>query len=215
MNYQKVYDSLMERAVGRTVAGYVEKHHINPRCLGGDDTADNIVELTYREHFIAHWLLYRLHPTHKGLSFAFTMMANKNSNPKLKRDYTLSSRVLEEARIASSEANKGDNNPMRNPVIAAKVSAALKGRSNSRKGIPKSPEHRAKLSKVLSGKGRSRFLIQYDLEWNELKQWVNSRVVQKELGYFFTNICNAAAGKSSKSRPHYAYGYMWKYNKQK
>lgn len=34
-----------------------EQHHIIPRCIGGSDDADNLIYLTYQEHFTAHRLL--------------------------------------------------------------------------------------------------------------------------------------------------------------
>ena len=39
MNYQKIYNNLINRAITRT--GYVEKHHIMPRCLGGLNNKEN------------------------------------------------------------------------------------------------------------------------------------------------------------------------------
>lgn len=39
---------------------YYEKHHIFPRCLGGDNDPLNITKLTAREHFIVHWLLVKM-----------------------------------------------------------------------------------------------------------------------------------------------------------
>jgi hypothetical protein len=41
--------------------GYVEKHHILPRSLGGSDDSSNLVTLTSREHFVAHMLLAKIH----------------------------------------------------------------------------------------------------------------------------------------------------------
>lgn len=56
--YQRWYDELMDRAGRRLIpACYTERHHIVPKSLGGPDDACNLVTLTYREHFIAHWLL--------------------------------------------------------------------------------------------------------------------------------------------------------------
>lgn len=51
-----------------------EMHHILPKCMGGDDSYDNLVMLTYREHYIAHYLLAKAYPEHKSLWFAFNMM---------------------------------------------------------------------------------------------------------------------------------------------
>ena len=33
---------------------YYENHHILPKSLGGDNSKDNLVNLTAREHFICH-----------------------------------------------------------------------------------------------------------------------------------------------------------------
>jgi hypothetical protein len=59
--YKKWYTSITENAKTRTVSGYVERHHIIPRSLGGADTMDNLVDLTAREHFICHWLLTKIY----------------------------------------------------------------------------------------------------------------------------------------------------------
>lgn len=67
MNYQLHYDRLMERARHREVVGYVERHHIRPRCLGGSNQPSNIARLTPEEHHCAHQLLVRIYPTHFGL----------------------------------------------------------------------------------------------------------------------------------------------------
>lgn len=54
--YTQCYYNIVNRAKAREQLGYVEKHHIIPKSLGGKDTADNLVKLTAREHFICHWL---------------------------------------------------------------------------------------------------------------------------------------------------------------
>jgi NUMOD3 motif len=60
MNYQKIYNNLISRANSRIVEDYVEKHHIIPRCLGGTDSKENIVNLYPEEHYLAHLLLCKL-----------------------------------------------------------------------------------------------------------------------------------------------------------
>lgn len=63
MYYKKIYESLIsKRQLSPYKEGYYEKHHIIPRSMGGKDTADNIVYLTAREHFIAHLLLSKMFP---------------------------------------------------------------------------------------------------------------------------------------------------------
>ena len=37
---------------------YKERHHIIPKCMGGNDDEDNLIDLSAREHFYAHRMLY-------------------------------------------------------------------------------------------------------------------------------------------------------------
>ena len=57
----KRYDKFIESRRHRVILPgvYTEKHHILPRCLGGCDTDDNLIELTYKEHVLAHIMLAR------------------------------------------------------------------------------------------------------------------------------------------------------------
>lgn len=87
MNYKKHYDKLMERSKTRTLKGYVEKHHIIPRCLGGTDDVANIAILTPEEHFLAHQLLVKIYPKSSPLVKAVVIMTThhtqQRSNNKL------------------------------------------------------------------------------------------------------------------------------------
>lgn len=58
--YQKIYDQIIERARGRKLDCYSEWHHILSCVLGGSDESFNLVQLTYREHFLVHWLLTKI-----------------------------------------------------------------------------------------------------------------------------------------------------------
>lgn len=85
MDYQRHYDALIERARYRKAVGYVERHHVVPRCLGGGDEPSNLVPLTPEEHFVAHQLLVRLHPEHKGLAIAVWRMTFGKHHENSKR----------------------------------------------------------------------------------------------------------------------------------
>ena len=78
MNYKNHYENLIRRAKQRKLDCYLEKHHIVPKCLGGDDSDNNIVELTAREHFIAHLLLHKINPNSFSLLKAALMMCVTN-----------------------------------------------------------------------------------------------------------------------------------------
>jgi len=64
MNYSKIYDNLiLDARVNPKSDDYKETHHIIPKCLGGSDLPENLVRLTARQHYLAHWLLYKIHRT--------------------------------------------------------------------------------------------------------------------------------------------------------
>lgn len=64
MDYYKIYQNLIEDAkTNPKIDEYKESHHIIPRCIGGTDSKENLVKLTARQHFLAHWLLYKMYKT--------------------------------------------------------------------------------------------------------------------------------------------------------
>jgi len=85
----------MERAKNRIMDCYTEKHHIKPKCMGGNQHPDNLVRLTAREHFLSHWLLHEIYPDNPKLRYAFWSMF-RNSNGQHR--YVPSSRIYEYAK---------------------------------------------------------------------------------------------------------------------
>ena len=66
-----------------------EKHHILPRSYGGSDDPDNLIILTEREHYVAHWIL--AYAVGGKMSSAFLLMQNVVSKSiKTSRAYKLS-----------------------------------------------------------------------------------------------------------------------------
>lgn len=49
-----------------------------PRCLGGGNERENLVRLTPEEHYLAHQLLVKIHPTVPGLLQAAVSMTASN-----------------------------------------------------------------------------------------------------------------------------------------
>lgn len=107
MNYKKIYDKIVQRALTRTIEGYTERHHIVPKSLGGSNEASNIVTLTAREHYLCHWLLAK-HTNDSRMWLAFSMMTVSTKH----QDRIKSGRLFEIARIARSKGISGNNNPM-------------------------------------------------------------------------------------------------------
>jgi len=101
MDYKRHYRLLIEKALARvSCTEYSELHHILPKCMNGPDDPANLVRLTAREHFVAHWLLHRAYPNHSGLAVAFEMMATMKRAHQSR--WTPSSRAVAEAREAAA-----------------------------------------------------------------------------------------------------------------
>lgn len=83
MNYLKIYNQLIDRAKTRVLECYTEKHHILPRCIGGDDSISNLVALTPEEHFLAHQLLVKIYPNEEKLIYACFRMTQHNTSNRL------------------------------------------------------------------------------------------------------------------------------------
>jgi hypothetical protein len=101
--YSRWYDALITKAQNRTIDGYVEKHHVVPRSFGGKNTKENLVNLTAREHYIAHALLWKMKfPGVYGskMAFAFNTFINKMTTEVrgVHHTYSISSRVYENFR---------------------------------------------------------------------------------------------------------------------
>ena len=91
MNYEKIYNKIIEISKNRILEGYKEKHHIIPKCLGGDNSNTNITCLTAKEHFICHKLLCEIYKDSEKLKYAYWLMCI-SSNIYQKRDYRVSSK---------------------------------------------------------------------------------------------------------------------------
>ena len=108
MDYVKHYNQLVDRAKNRELDCYVERHHVIPRCMGGDDEAENLVSLTAREHFIAHLLLTKIYPGNLYLVRAVAIMCIGQSERKLTNRWY--GKVRELFSTAMSEAQTGELN---------------------------------------------------------------------------------------------------------
>lgn len=115
MNYLKAYYNLVHSRQNLSRDCYLEKHHIVPKSIYGKailkedhllhvDDPKNIVELTGREHFVAHWLLHRAFPKVRNFAAAFHAMSAMSN--RYQSRYIPSSRAIEEARIANADSMK-------------------------------------------------------------------------------------------------------------
>ncbi len=177
MNYQNIYNLLIAKAqVREKVNGYKERHHIVPKSLGGSDHKSNLVELTAREHFIAHMCLALIHG---GTQWYAVVRMKKQHELK---EQKINSWLYEIARIKNGQAASIRLKGKRpHPNTLAAFSALRKGKplhknaliaagiakrgiplsestrtamSKAKIGIPKTPEH---VQAMLFGKVKAKF----------------------------------------------------------
>lgn len=163
--YTAWYYNIINLAKNRINQGYTENHHIIPRCLGGQDTEDNLVHLTAREHYICHLLLTKMvegNAKYKTI-YAYLIMSARKS-PFVQREYKINSRLYEslkkqqkhseETKKKLSKINTGRKHT---EEVKKKMSDGHKGQKAWNKGKimpPISEETRKKISEAIKGHDR-------------------------------------------------------------
>ena len=142
MNYQRIYDEIIQRAKSRglkkklLVGLYFEKHHIIPRCLNGSNDKDNLVLLTAREHYLCHYLLWKIHKENKSLFYAYYILSNKN--------HIVNSNEFSKLRVEFSKRIKND---LTNRVISDETRLRMKNSSKNN-----TDEYKQNMSLIKCGK---------------------------------------------------------------
>lgn len=159
MNYTKHYNLLIERAKIRILNDYTERHHIIPKCMGGNNAKENIARLTPEEHFVAHQLLVKIYPNNAKLVFAVLMMTRKSHNRSNKIYGWIRRKLVETQRnkIVSLETrkkiglhSKGKQYSLglkRSEETKLKISLSKTGKPSPNQGKPLSEEHKQKMRK--------------------------------------------------------------------
>ena len=129
MNYKKHYEKLISKARNRSIlkSEYKEVHHIIPKCMGGDDSKDNLISLFPEEHLVAHLLLVKIYPHNNKLIYAANMMTNFHSIDNKKYAWV-------RKQISNS---MNENNPMHDLEVRKKVGDKIKGQVPWNKGLDK------------------------------------------------------------------------------
>ena len=127
MNYLKVYNDLIEKRKINPPEKDFEKHHIKPKSLFPELAKDqnNLVKLTYREHYLAHHLLYRYYKS----------IGDKNATSKMACAWFMVSYRENGLKVSSYQYEK-----------------AKKAISTVKKGLKLSEEHKQKISEAIKGK---------------------------------------------------------------
>ncbi len=152
MNYAEFIQNILDTR-GRFACEdeYHERHHIVPKCMGGTNDEENLIDLFAREHFEAHRLLALENPDNDKLTFAWWMMAFAKDNNQ--KRYKISSEEYEEIKIANAKIRKekfsGENSYMYGKHRSEETKQKI---SKSKTGKKLSEEQREKISKAIFGK---------------------------------------------------------------
>ena len=136
MTYSAIYCSLIERRRSNPLPNgeYGEVHHIIPKSEGGDNSPDNLIRLSAREHYAAHLLLAKIYDDQKMYSAVIYMQTGCKN-----RKFKFNSRLYETIRKEYSSKISGKNH-------------WNYGKPSWNKGIPLSDEQKEKLRKSLTGR---------------------------------------------------------------
>ncbi len=137
MNYKKNYQDYAQyvRTLHRQKgAVYYEKHHITPKCVGGDNSPENLVLLTAREHFLAHYLLLKIYKGTKfeyRLAYAFMAMCREND----RQDRYMNSRLYEEGKLRYRELSRQKHREYYTQEVREHISQAVRSSEKFRKAM--------------------------------------------------------------------------------
>jgi len=216
MDYQNIYDQLIQKARNEKRVYkqevYFERHHIIPKCLGGEGktsqwrTHPNIILLTAREHFIAHQLLCHIYPTNSKLKFALWAMCNQLGKS---RAYKVSSKLYSDMKEAYIQIIKD----------TPKTEEHRKALSVAKKGIPRGPfseEHISNLKLSVVGlkksethkknlsKSKSVPRFQYSLDGTFIREWNSAKEAGMSLNIDSSDITRCCRGTKKT-----AGGFIW------
>lgn len=152
MDYSRIYINLIENSFSRKLDCYTEKHHIVPKCMGGDDKPRNIAILTPEEHYLAHQLLAKIYPDNKKLIYAACMMCGSKYAKRRNKLYGWLRRKLSGAMSERMTGNTFLKGKALSEETKLKISISKKGQPPPNKGMPMSKEQKIKLSLLKKGK---------------------------------------------------------------
>jgi len=108
--YYTWYHQIIDKARTKNYDGYSEVHHIIPSSLGGSDEPDNLIRLSYPEHFLCHWLLIKFVRTKRDkVKMIWALNCMTGANDKNGRQVT--SWQFDAAKRAAKDNMSGVNSP--------------------------------------------------------------------------------------------------------
>ena len=123
----KICPRTMKKTEVMQIRGYIEDHHIIPKCLGGQDIISNKVWLTAEEHYICHKLLTEItsdNANGKMWSALWRMMNKQSKNQN--RNYEIDAKEYAIARVQNAKNHSKRMSGQLNPFHNKKHSVSTK-----------------------------------------------------------------------------------------
>ena len=209
MTYQKFISNIILNR-GRELPSYVysERHHIIPRCMGGNDEYENLIDLYPHEHFEAHRLLAIENPNEYKLAFAFHMMSCVKSRYTNER-YQCTEEEYEIAKLARSMAMKSLP-PEKSPHYGHLHSDETKSKiSKSKKSNPIKyweGKHLPQDMRDKISKAKRKPVGQYSLDGSFICEYESMMDANKKTSIDINGISRCCRNVIKTSG-----GYIWKY----
>lgn len=222
MDYKKIYNQIIERAKSRELEGYIERHHIIPKCMGGDNNKTNIVQLTAREHYLCHLLLVKIYPNEPKLIHSLFLMSIGKKKKKINH-YKINNRLYERLKIEyalfltgkkQSEITKNKKSKSMKIIWANKSKDEMSKkaqkvwdtrRKNGNINVTKQQAYN--ISLALKNR-KTPWLIkpisQYSLDNEWIRDWESQAEIKKHPDYGNIQGCLNSNQKT-------AYGFKWKF----
>jgi len=215
--------SIINAAKSNASVGYCEKHHIIPRCLGGQDGL-NIVKLSARQHYVCHRLLVKMTAgkAQRQMIHAIWMLANRHTT-----NVFVSSSVYEKLKISKSlimlgnriaagkhsqqriEANSKTQRIAQNRIEVKQKTAATKSTIEFRekasmimKSIMKNQKTRDKIAQK-----HNKSISQFDVNGSLICVYKSAKEASLATGANRSCISNCVHNKRKS-----AGGFIWKLN---
>ena len=145
LNYARIYaEFISDRRLKEPTLDF-DRHHIVPRCIRRDNSAENLIRLSFPDHLFAHLLLAKIYGG--KLAQAANLMLNRvrGVHGKLARRQYAWVRAQHSREMAVAQKQR-----MTDPSLRIRTSAALTGKPKSAEAIAKSAASRTGKKQIVS-----------------------------------------------------------------
>lgn len=89
--YKNLYDKICNKGILHLTEwlndnnSKIHRHHIIPKHMGGVDDDSNYTYLSIREHYIAHWLLWKINGNYEDLCASYLLQNKENKTSDIRK----------------------------------------------------------------------------------------------------------------------------------